>query len=584
MRTVSLRNLAPEESRAYLRNRAIPAAQHAAVLDFTHGHPLALSLVADLFDQSALAPQRATPGASGDRRSVEFRFDPAAAPDVVQLLLEHLVQHVPSPAHRAALEMCALVRLTTEEVLAQVLFQAGAEPAVMASAATALPAALNGEDEPSNPDTQAHAVFEWLRTLSFIELGRDGVFPHDVIREALLSDLRWRNPGRYGELHRRAHNFYSARYAAALQQTSAEAPPQEAGRILFDYIFLHSSNPTVRPFLEWQDTGGLTCGGTHAADWPALRDMVARHEGEVSARLAAHWFTHQPRGFITLRDAGGVAGFVARVDLHAAAPGDRESDPGTHAAWRYLEENAPLREGEGAAIFRFWMARDTYQDVSPAQSLIFITIVRHFLSTPALAFTLLTCADPDFWAPALALAETQRLPADFDVGGRRYGMYGHDWRAMPPPHWMAALAEREVAAAPEASAAPETTASPLALSRPEFTAAVQHALRNITRPAVLRRNVLLRSHLVAERAGPHATPDEQVVTLQTLLKEACETLQDPPRDAKFYRALYHAYLHPAPSREAASVLLDIPFGTFRRHLQAGLAHVQDLLWQREVGG
>jgi AAA ATPase domain len=48
IRVVPLRNLRPSESQAYLSARGVPAAQHPAVLSFTHGHPLALSLVADV--------------------------------------------------------------------------------------------------------------------------------------------------------------------------------------------------------------------------------------------------------------------------------------------------------------------------------------------------------------------------------------------------------------------------------------------------------------------------------------------------------------------------------------------------------
>jgi hypothetical protein len=50
VRIISLRNLPPQESRAYLSARQIPAARQTAVLEFTHGHPLALSLMADVLD------------------------------------------------------------------------------------------------------------------------------------------------------------------------------------------------------------------------------------------------------------------------------------------------------------------------------------------------------------------------------------------------------------------------------------------------------------------------------------------------------------------------------------------------------
>ncbi len=104
IRVLPLRNLSPDESQTYFEQRDIPDDQRKTVLGFTHGHPLALSLVADLFAQ---------------RRDI--RFQPEEASAVVKTLLEQFVQKVPGPAHRAALEVCALVRLTNESLLSEVL-------------------------------------------------------------------------------------------------------------------------------------------------------------------------------------------------------------------------------------------------------------------------------------------------------------------------------------------------------------------------------------------------------------------------------------------------------------------------------
>jgi hypothetical protein len=84
---VALRNLPPEDSRAYLRARGIPEDQQPAALAFTHGHPLALALVADLL-----------------ARGEQPTFSPDQAPDLVRMLLERFVQQVPSAAQRRALE------------------------------------------------------------------------------------------------------------------------------------------------------------------------------------------------------------------------------------------------------------------------------------------------------------------------------------------------------------------------------------------------------------------------------------------------------------------------------------------------
>jgi hypothetical protein len=276
-----LENLSREESQAYLDRRNVPPDQHGDILDFTHGHPLALSLVADVFVQRP-----------------DVRFRPAETPDVIKTLLEQFVQQVPGPAHRTALESCALVRYTTEALLAHMV---------------TIP--------------EVHELFEWLRGLAFIESGALGLFPHDVAREALITDLRWRNPDWYAELHHRARNYYAAR----LKQTHG----QEQQRVLFDYVFLHRDNPTMRPFFEWQEAGVTLPEAMREGDAPALEAMVEEHEGPESARLAAYWFERQPEGVVIYRDIEQrPAGFLMKVALHQIDDEDRGIDPAAKAAWR----------------------------------------------------------------------------------------------------------------------------------------------------------------------------------------------------------------------------------------------------------
>jgi hypothetical protein len=84
VRPLHLQNLSREESQTYLLRREVPPDQHKDIMDFTHGHPLALSLVADVFVQR--------PG---------VRFQPAQTPDVIKTVLEQFVQLVPGPSHGA---------------------------------------------------------------------------------------------------------------------------------------------------------------------------------------------------------------------------------------------------------------------------------------------------------------------------------------------------------------------------------------------------------------------------------------------------------------------------------------------------
>jgi hypothetical protein len=313
--------------------------------------------------------------------------------------------------------------------------------------------------------------------------------------------------------------------------------------------------------------------------------MVEEHEGPESARLAAYWFGRQPQGVVIYRDIEQrPAGFVMKVALHETGDEDRRTDPAVEAARRHLERSAPLRPGEKSTLFRFWMARDTYQAVSAMQSLIFGNVAQHYLTTPVLAFTFFPLADPDFWAPMFAYVDLKRLPeADFEVGGRRYGVYAHDWRVTPPMAWLDLLAEREMATEPLAVTPTETT--PLVvLGESDFVASVRDALRNFHRTDELRTNPLLRSRVVVERAGAGVDDSAGIAALRDLLVEATETLQGSPREAKHYRALHHTYLNPAPNQERAADLLGLPFSTYRRHLKGGISRVGEILWQKEIGG
>ena len=531
IRSVPLRNLNPEDSREYLSRRTVPEDQLPAVLRFTRGHPLALSLVADSFAQRG-----------------SFRFEGEDTLDVVKTLIDRFVEYVPSSAHRAALELCALVRLTSESLLAAAL-----------------------------PDADAHALFNWLRGLSLIDAHRDGLFPHDLARDALATDLRWRNPDWYVELHKRARNFYLGRLG--------NISTREQQQTLIDFVYLHRDNPLIQPFFDWQMMSAYSMSPMQADEYPAIKDMILRHEGETSATIAKYWLSRKPQGVLVCRDPhGAVAGFMMMLPLHEIAEEGVPFDPAVASCWRYIQTHAPLRQGEIATLFRFWMADETYQDISPVQSLVLVNVVRHYLSTPGLAFTFVPMADPDFYAPGFAYANIPRLPgADFVVGGRRYGVFGSDWRALPPLAWLTVLAEREVGREPP----PLTDGSnaPLeVLAYEDFIEATRQALRDVSRLDLLRLNPLLRSRMITARAGINAADSDRAGALASLLREVSATLKDSNKTNKAYRALHHTYFQPAETQEAAAELLDMPFSTYRRHLKADVDYIAETLWGMEVGG
>ncbi|MBC8102302.1 MAG: ATP-binding protein [Cytophagales bacterium] len=565
LRSLSLRNLSPQESRLLLDDRAIPAEHQEAILEFTHGYPLALSLMSDLLAQRATA-------ASGGVLPAGPMGEMGPSPDIVQALLERFVDKTPTPLHRAALEVCALLRVTTEPVLARLL------------------------DAPDVRD-----LFDWLRGLSFIEPDQPGISPHGVARDTLMADLRWRSPDRYADLHRRARAYYQERLA---QTTGGEQQ-----RILWDYIFLHRDNGVVRQAFTWQDTASVYPAPARPEDRETLAAWVEQFEGTESAGIFRYWWD-RPEAQMTLvfrqplPGGGGseAMGFMMQVAVHKAGEAGRAADPATDAALRFLENNVPLRSGEAATTFRFWMAKETYHSVSAIQSLIIVNTIRHYLTTPGLAYSFFPVLDPDHWLPAFTYAEMVRVPdADYVIGSKQNAVFGHDWRTQPPTAWLAALAEKEIAgqkAAIAAAAAASGNSAPptppvrraaadslVVLSDSDFAAAVREALRGMTRPESLTQNPLLRSRVVAEQVGASlaAPVRERANALCRLLLKTAQGLEGAGRHDRAYKALYHTYLRPAPTQERAAEILDLPFSTYRRHLAEGIVLLTDALWQQEIG-
>ncbi len=530
VRVIPLRNLRPEESRVFLDARGVPATQHPAALAFTHGHPLALALVTEVLTRSD--------DAGG--------FLPEQEPDVVRVLLERFVQQVPSRRHRDALEVCAHARVTTEALLTEVI---GAE--------------------------HAPELFSWLRGLSFVEQGPQGLFPHDLAREVLDADLRWRNPEEYRDLHNRVWRF--------VVRQLQEARGREQQHAAFDLLYLHRSNPIMRPIHDWEALEAGYAEPATPADIPAILALVRHHEGAAAAEIAAYWAARDLKAFTVCRGAGGqVTGFVASFGQDQGTPEDLAADPAIEAAWRFTRRYGPVRPGEEIVYHRFQMGRDTYQTASAAVNLMAMTCTLHWVTNPRLAWSFLAVADPGYWHPVFTHLNLRRSPeADFAVGGRRYAVYTHDWRAEPAPVWLDLMAGREIGGDLQTEAIETAPPAPLVvLSEPEFAAAVRQALRDYVRPHALVANPLLHSRLVAERAGDVPT----VTTLQTLIREAAERLRANPRDEKLYRAVHRTYLEPVATQELAAERLGLPFSSYRRHLTAGIERITAWLWQRELHG
>jgi hypothetical protein len=425
------------------------------------------------------------------------------------------------------------------------------------------------------------AEFDWLRRQPYMEAGQDGVFPHDLARDLLDKDLRWRNPQRHRLLHERA-----GRHHLRLMEVGDAEVQQSA---LFDLIALH---PSLRGLLL-APSAALRITRGASADRAAVLNLIARHEGPESAELGAMWWDQDPGAWVIVKDRTAPASSSLRAAMALAARpepgGPLDVDPAVAAARIRLGRHPPVRPGERVTYVRWWLDAETYQHPSPAQTMLAVQLTRHYLTTPGLAISFVPTAEPETWLGPMIYTDQNPMPeADFAVGELRYSVFGHDWRAVPPARWLALMSERETARepVPDLTEQPEEAAL-IALSLQEFAEAVRSLLRDLQRPDRLVRNPLLRCRLVESRlpatpAGADPGPEARVTALREVLQEAVTTLQASPRDAKGFRALRRTYLSPAPSQEVAAQVLGLPSSTYRRHLSSGLRAITDILWEQEL--
>lgn len=529
MRSIQLRTFSPAESEEYLRRRHISADKIGPILKFTHGHPLALSVVADIYEQYP-----------------DKHFSPDESPDVMRTLLQLFVRQVPSPMHRAALEVCALVNLLTESLLAEVM---GLE--------------------------DASELFSWMCGLSFISIGREGIYPHDIAREALSADLRWRHPDWNAELHHRSRQYYHRK----LRDTAGEAQR----RVLFDLLYLHRLNPVVKPFFEWQEAGSFWVDLAHGHDLPTLRDMVQRHEGIESLAAFDFWAKHPAAQIWVWRDGTRQANaFVLKINTHELAAEKNMPDPAMRRLLEHQATNLHLRQGEQMTVFRMWMAKDTHQGVSPLQSSIFLTIVQYYF-TPGLAVSMLSVVQPEFWKAGFTYGDLAHVPAlDFAVNGVPFGWYLHDWRVRPPLAWLDLLGKREVSTATEFEDETQQL-QVVVLSETEFSESVSEALRYFHNSNQLLLNPLIRSKFVVQSSGSDATDAERASILKEKILTVLKSVEESPVDGKYHRVLYRTFINPVGSQEKTADFLNMSFSTYRRYLQAGAQRVAEMLWATELG-
>lgn len=511
IRSLPLAELAPAEAAELLARRGLGPGPAEAVLALAGGHPLALRLAAD----AALAE----PGLTA--------WPPRA---LTGALLDLLVGELPSPAHRAALQVCAHAPAATEDLLRGVL-----------------------------PGHDSAALFGWLRTRPYLSGGPSGLVPSPAVRALVDDDLRWRAPDGYHRLQEQVAGFFTRRVLAVPE---AEVAPVVAG-----LAFLHRHN--LGPEALRPSRSPVREEGYRRSDRADLLAMTERAQGPEAAAVVDGWLGRRPGAFRLRRDqrTGRPLGyrFCLRLEGERTEGEEPAEDPVLAAARAHSRSGRPVRPGEHLRLARFVVDPEVSPDPAADTGTALLLSLAGWLRDERLAWAYLQVPDAAGWASLLGYL-------DLHPTGPAGGLFAHDWRAVPAQAWLdRGIRMLRSGRVPEP---PEPEPAFAVLSRADFDAAVRLALRH---PRGSVANPLAGTRLVAGHADPAAA-------LPTVIEEELEAMRRDPGQARLHRVLSVTFASGAATQEAAAQRLHLSFSTYRRHLAAGLEVLSEALWHRELSG
>lgn len=513
-RLIRLRNLPPEHCEHVLANKNLSDLQRQAIIRLSHGHPLTLMLMADLVTTSGTVPD-------------------ALGTDVIRHLTECFTAHAPSPQHQEAIELSAHARVTTQDLLAAMV-----DPRMAAS------------------------LFNWLASLSFMELTSEGLFPHDLVRDAIAADMRWRHPQRTPQ----GAGKLLAHYLRQAQGPHASVRAQAA----LDIFYLNRAHPVMHRFVDFATLGSMSCQRADARDTASIAELVRCELGPAHEALVRRWHGHPGATWWVVRETNDdIAAAMLCLDIGGMSEADQSGDPVLTQLRQWMTQRPPIEPGQQVLCVRMSVVRSDTPHAATCVNAMQVKNFSTWMTEPALALVALTTPDTDFWRPMMRHIDFQPIDEpDPEMDGHRLGTFVHDWRAAPLATWLARMG-------------PGDTTEPTHLPEPDFITAVHDALRHWHDTAHLARNPLMRCRLA--RSDRHPEERSQDRLRQAILLTA-ESLSRHPRQAKFMRTIELTYWHPVGSQELTAERLGLPFGTYRYQLRTAIARLGAALYLQENEG
>ncbi|MEA2481011.1 MAG: hypothetical protein QOJ07_2933 [Thermoleophilaceae bacterium] len=468
------------------------------IVAWTGGSPLALTLAVDAMRDPKWSPE---PGLE--------------RPETVKALIRQLAEAELRGGNVGALGVASITRMTTVDLLREVL-----------------------------PRTDSKEAYAWLAARTFAEPLGEGVTLHELVRRALHADLKLRHPEWERELRRRVADYFYSRASA--------------GDLLLSIELAHLvESPLIRWGFSWE--GSID----HRVDDGRPGDLDDVHF-RVRGRLHPGWWAFTRRFFEEAPERVAIArgaeeelcGYQVSVTPNNA-PAWADDDPLLGPWLAHARRISP----DGNAVLWHDSIDFTQKPHLRVQAMLGMAgILRSGLDNPRYAYMPISPA----MAAAIKFARAtgaKHLPElDVDYHGQRLECHVLDYGPGGLLGFQRDWIYKELGLSPPAFNQPAGDA--------DYAEAVRDALREFRVPHKLAASVLASGTGAEERAE----------SVRALIRTAAEqSFGDTPNERLLYDILVRGYIDPAPSHEQAADELNVSRSTYFRRLKAAAERVAEHL-------
>jgi len=486
----------PDEASRLLAAHGVSDERVPAIIEWAAGSPLALALAAD----AAASDAGWNAARSPDR------------PDILRALLARLVETELQDVRPSALSIAVVARSTTPELLRALL-----------------------------PEEDAEASYRQLSGLTVTEPLGNGIMMHELVRKALLADLRQRNPDLERDLRRRIADY--------LYERATAGDPL----LIIDMAHL-VENPLIKWGFGWDGSIGLRIDTVRNGDAELAQRETALGGDLQLWPLTLRYFTEAPaRVAIARDDKDQICGYMVCMSL-ATAPQFAYSDPLTGPWLEHARSNASL----GDSVL--WQSAVDFSGDGKVQAMLGIAgVLRSGAVNPRFAYLPIDSRvrGAAEFAQAIGARHFPELDASFET--TKLQCYRLDYG----PGGLLTLVRNQIYA--ELGLRPSPQPEPVA-PRAIGSDAVREVLKNFRVPRELARSPLAVGTSVAERA-------ESV--RQLVRAAAAEAFGDSENEKLLLSVLVAGYLEPLRSHEEAAAKLCMSRAAYFRRLRTAVERLAE---------